>query len=203
MAMGGSLYPEIPTAEEALGVDWSPLPFRGVAGPAELPEEVVTKVSDALAEITKDEEFIVMMESRGFSVAYQDAETFTQTVLRSRDALVEAMQAVGLAQEFAVAARAVGHGRGLDFAEHFLRQLIAEGRKDFEFGLRRLALRLHVRVLEVARGALIEIVEQVAVRPFEVEGVADGATYAGVCELGAARVEEPALSAGGILVGQR
>lgn len=93
-----SLYPEIPTADEALGVDWSPLPFRGMAGPAELPEEVVTKVSQALAEITEDEDFIAMMESRGFSVAYQDAETFTQTVMRSRDALVEAMQAVGLAQ---------------------------------------------------------------------------------------------------------
>ncbi|WMT87688.1 tripartite tricarboxylate transporter substrate binding protein [Pelagibacterium sp. 26DY04] len=93
-----SLYPDIPTVEEALGVDWSPLPFRGVAGPAGLPEEVVTKVSDALAEITQDEEFIAMMESRGFSVAYQDAETFTQTVMRSRDDLVSAMQAVGLAQ---------------------------------------------------------------------------------------------------------
>ncbi|WP_332712220.1 tripartite tricarboxylate transporter substrate binding protein [Pelagibacterium mangrovi] len=93
-----SLYPDIPTVEEALGVDWSPLPFRGVAGPAGLPEEVVTKVSEALAEITQDEEFIAMMESRGFSVAYQDAETFTQTVMRSRDDLVSAMQAVGLAQ---------------------------------------------------------------------------------------------------------
>ncbi|WP_421950927.1 tripartite tricarboxylate transporter substrate binding protein [Pelagibacterium sp.] len=93
-----SLYPDIPTTGEALGIEWSPLPFRGMAGPAELPEEVVTKVSDALAEITQDEDFIAMMESRGFSVAYQDAETFTQTVMRSRDDLVGAMQAVGLAQ---------------------------------------------------------------------------------------------------------
>ena len=93
-----SLYPDIPTVEEALGVEWSPLPFRGVAGPADLPEEVVTKVSEALAEITQDPEFIAMMESRGFTVAYQDAQTFTQTVMRSRDDLVSAMQAVGLAQ---------------------------------------------------------------------------------------------------------
>ncbi len=93
-----SLYPDIPTVEEALGVDWSPLPFRGMAGPSGLPDEVVTKISEALAEITQDQEFIVMMESRGFSVAYQDAETFTQTVMRARDDLVSAMQAVGLAQ---------------------------------------------------------------------------------------------------------
>ena len=93
-----ALYPDIPTVSEALGVAWSPLPFRGLAGPAGLPEEVVTKVSAALAEITKDEEFIALMKSRGFSVAYQDAETFTKTVMRSRDDLVSAMQAVGLAK---------------------------------------------------------------------------------------------------------
>jgi tripartite-type tricarboxylate transporter receptor subunit TctC len=93
-----ALYPDIPTVSEALGVDWSPLPFRGLAGPAGLPEEVVTKVSEALAEITKDEEFITLMKSRGFSVAYQDSETFTSTVMRSRDDLVSAMQAVGLAK---------------------------------------------------------------------------------------------------------
>lgn len=93
-----ALYPDIPTVSEALGVEWSPLPFRGLAGPAGLPDEVVTKVSEALAEITKDEAFIALMKSRGFSVAYQDAQTFTKTVMRSRDDLVSAMQAVGLAK---------------------------------------------------------------------------------------------------------
>ena len=93
-----ALYPDIPTVSEALGVEWSPLPFRGLAGPADLPDEVVTKVSEALADITKDEEFIALMKSRGFSVAYQDSETFTSTVMRSRDDLVSAMQAVGLAK---------------------------------------------------------------------------------------------------------
>ncbi|BCH20401.1 tripartite tricarboxylate transporter substrate binding protein [Mesorhizobium sp. L-8-3] len=94
-----SLHPELPTAREALGVEWSPLPFRGMAGPAGLPDEVVGKMSDALAEITRDEDFIAMMQSRGFSVAYQDTGTFTDTVKRSRDALVKAMQAVGLAKQ--------------------------------------------------------------------------------------------------------
>ena len=93
------LYPDLPTVNEELGIEWSPLPFRGMAGPADLPEEVVTKVSAALAEITQDEEFKELMSSRGFSVAYQDADAFKQTVTRSRDSLVDAMKAVGLAKE--------------------------------------------------------------------------------------------------------
>jgi tripartite-type tricarboxylate transporter receptor subunit TctC len=91
-------FPDLPTMPEALGVEWSPLPFRGLAGPAGLPEEVTTKVSAALAEITKDPEFVSFMGSRGFSVAYQDAATFTKTVNETTANLTEAMKAVGLAK---------------------------------------------------------------------------------------------------------
>jgi tripartite-type tricarboxylate transporter receptor subunit TctC len=91
-------YPDLPTMPDALGVDWSPLPFRAIAGPAELPAEVVEKVSTALEEITESPEFNEFMASRGFSVAYQDSATFTQTVNTSAANLVSAMEAVGLAQ---------------------------------------------------------------------------------------------------------
>lgn len=91
-------FPDLPTMPEALGVEWSPLPFRGVAGPAGLPEEVATKVSAALAEITKDPEFVSFMNSRGFSVAYQDSATFTNTVNEATANLTEAMKVVGLAK---------------------------------------------------------------------------------------------------------
>lgn len=91
-------YPDLPSMPEALGVEWSPLPFRAVAGPADLPEDVVQKISAALKEITEDAEFNTFMASRGFSVAYQDSATFTETVNVSSANLVDAMKAVGLAQ---------------------------------------------------------------------------------------------------------
>jgi tripartite-type tricarboxylate transporter receptor subunit TctC len=91
-------FPDLPTMPEALKVEWSPLPFRGVAGPAGLPEEVATKVSAALEEITEDPEFVAFMSSRGFSIAYQDAPTFTETVSDSAASLTEAMKVVGLAK---------------------------------------------------------------------------------------------------------
>ncbi|MFV0360705.1 Bug family tripartite tricarboxylate transporter substrate binding protein [Tropicimonas sp.] len=93
------VYPDLKTTDEIFGIDWSPLPFRGLAGPAGLPEDVTMTLSDALAEITADAEFRDFMASRGFSVAYQDSPTFTETVMASRTGLVEAMKAVGMATD--------------------------------------------------------------------------------------------------------
>jgi tripartite-type tricarboxylate transporter receptor subunit TctC len=93
-----SNYPNLPAMPESLNVQWSPLPFRAVAGPVGIPDEVRTKVSAALKEITADPEFIKFMNSRGFSVAYQDSATFTKTVKESAENLVDAMKAVGLAK---------------------------------------------------------------------------------------------------------
>jgi tripartite-type tricarboxylate transporter receptor subunit TctC len=92
------LYPDLPTSDEVLGIKWSPLPFRGMAGPKGLPDDVVQKVSAALKEITEDAEFKKFMTSRGFSVAYQDAPTFAATVKAAHDGLSETMKAVGLAK---------------------------------------------------------------------------------------------------------
>lgn len=95
------VFPDLPTTDEIFGINWSPLPFRGLAGPAGLPEDVTATLSTALAEITADPGFKEFMASRGFSVAYQDSPTFTETVMNARTGLVEAMKAVGMATEAA------------------------------------------------------------------------------------------------------
>lgn len=92
-------YPKLPTMPEALNVQWSPLPFRGVAGPAGLPKEVAEKVATALADIVKDPEFVKLMTSRGFSVAYQDTAEFTKTVTQDAKELSETMALLGLAKK--------------------------------------------------------------------------------------------------------
>jgi tripartite-type tricarboxylate transporter receptor subunit TctC len=58
----------------------------------------VSKVESALKDITEDPEFISLMSSRGFSVAYQDAATFEQTVKSSAEGLTAAMKSAGLTQ---------------------------------------------------------------------------------------------------------
>ena len=93
-----SNYPNIPDMPEALGVEWSPLPFRALAAPKGIPDEVTHKLEVALKEITADPEFVKFMNSRGFSVAYQDSATFTKTVQESAENLLAAMKSVGLAK---------------------------------------------------------------------------------------------------------
>lgn len=93
-----ALYPDLPTTSELFDTDWSPLPFRGIAAPTGIPEEVVSKVEAALKEITEDSAFQDFMASRGFSVAYQDAATFEQTVTSAAEGLGSAMSSAGLTQ---------------------------------------------------------------------------------------------------------
>lgn len=93
-----TLYPGLPTTDELLNIQWSPLPFRGMAGPEGLPQDVVDTISATLKEITEDTSFQDFMSSQGYSVAYQDTSTFSETVLSARDGLTETMSAVGLGQ---------------------------------------------------------------------------------------------------------
>ncbi len=93
-----ALYPDLPTTTELFDTDWSPLPFRGIAAPTGIPDEVVSKVETALKEITEDSAFQDFMASRGFSVAYQDAATFEQTVTSAAEGLGSAMSSAGLTQ---------------------------------------------------------------------------------------------------------
>lgn len=90
------LYPDLPTTTEIFDVQWSPMPFRGMAAPAGIPDEVVTKVEAALKDITEDAAFNDMMASRGFSVAYQDAAGFEDTVTAASEGLSAAMASAGL-----------------------------------------------------------------------------------------------------------
>lgn len=92
------LFPDLPTTTEALGVEWSPMPFRGLAGPDGLPAETVEKLEAALKEICDDPEFQSFMSARGFSVAYQDSATFRQTVYDDYEGLAETMKVLGLAK---------------------------------------------------------------------------------------------------------
>lgn len=92
------LYPDLPTTQEIFEVDWSPLPYRGLAAPDGIPAEVIGKVEAALQEITEDPEFQAFMTARGFSVAYQSAADFERTVRGSSEGLSAAMRTVGLSQ---------------------------------------------------------------------------------------------------------
>jgi len=91
-------WPDLTTTTEAFDINWSPLPFRGLAAPKGLPKDITKTLSKTLKDITEDPEFRKFMASRGFSVAYQNSADFTKTVMQSREGLVKTMKTLGLAK---------------------------------------------------------------------------------------------------------
>jgi tripartite-type tricarboxylate transporter receptor subunit TctC len=91
-------FPDVPTLEEATGLDWTVAAWRGIAGPKGLPQEVADKVVPLLKQIHESQEFNDFMAQRGFGVVWRDPEGFEQWMAESDQALGEVMQAVGLAK---------------------------------------------------------------------------------------------------------
>ena len=90
------------------------------------------------------------------------------------------------AQVAPVVAGAVGRGRHEGLGEDLLRHGGPVGFEEGEFGLGRQTARRELRVLEVARHAVVEPIELVLVEPLEVEGVGERLAHAAVLELRAA-----------------
>lgn len=91
--------PDVPTVEEQTGEPVSLGAWRGIAGPTNLPENVVEQLSVAMENIVASDQFVEVMGSRGFGVSYLDASSFTD-FLAARDASFgSALKAAGLAAE--------------------------------------------------------------------------------------------------------
>lgn len=86
-------FPDVPTAGEQIEGAAPGGVFRAVVGPAGLPEEVKTKLEDAIKQIYDSEEFQSAMNARGFGLQYRNSEELldwmlvheadTETVLRA------------------------------------------------------------------------------------------------------------------------
>ena len=91
-------FPDVPTLNEATGLDWKVAAWRGIAGPAGLPQEVSDTITPLLEKIHGSEEFAKFMAQRGYGVVWRDAEGVYDWMAESDQALGEVMKAVGLAQ---------------------------------------------------------------------------------------------------------
>ena len=69
-------FPDVPTAEEQIGEPVSGGAWRGVAGPAGLPDEIVSRMEDALRQIGESDEFRNAMTERGFGMMWRDHDEF-------------------------------------------------------------------------------------------------------------------------------
>jgi tripartite-type tricarboxylate transporter receptor subunit TctC len=90
-------FHDVPTLKEATGLGWTIAAWRGVAGPASMPQGVVDTLVPVLKEIHDGQEFRDFMAQRGFGVVWRDPEGFREYMAESNEALGSVMKAVGIA----------------------------------------------------------------------------------------------------------
>ena len=92
------LYPDIPTLKEETGSDWTMGAWRGIVGPAGLPEEVVEVLIPALEAVYNSEQYREFMAAQGYGIRWAAGDDFGAFMQRSDESMGEVMAAVGLAQ---------------------------------------------------------------------------------------------------------
>jgi tripartite-type tricarboxylate transporter receptor subunit TctC len=91
-------FPNVPTLNETLGINYSVSAWRGLAGPHNLPREVVDVLVPAIKRAYDSREFQEFMASRGFGTVYADPEGFARFMAEGDRAMGEAMRGAGLAR---------------------------------------------------------------------------------------------------------
>ncbi len=91
-------FPDVPTLEEATGLDFQLGAWRGLAGPKGLPKEVTDKLVPLAKKVYDSKEFQDFMASRGFAVLYAPPQEFA-AFMKARDESTGAvMKGLGLAK---------------------------------------------------------------------------------------------------------
>ena len=91
-------FPDVPTLKEATGLDWMTGAWRGIAGPAGMPQEAVDTLLTTLREVYESKEFADFMAQRGFGMVWRETDDYRAFMAESDRAFGEVMQAVGLAR---------------------------------------------------------------------------------------------------------
>ncbi|MBL0936518.1 MAG: tripartite tricarboxylate transporter substrate binding protein [Rhizobiaceae bacterium] len=92
------LFPEVPTLSEAIGSDWQIGAWRGIVGPQGLPDDVATRLMDALEAVYNSEEYKTFMAAQGYGVRWARGAEFGTFMEEADASLGATMEAVGLAQ---------------------------------------------------------------------------------------------------------
>jgi len=93
-----SLYPDVPTAQQAIGTTWTLGTWRGVGAPKNLPPDIERRLQAAVKRACDSREYRDFMAKRGFGVRWAEPAEFTRLMAASDAQMGVAMKAVGLAR---------------------------------------------------------------------------------------------------------
>ncbi|HTN63345.1 MAG TPA: tripartite tricarboxylate transporter substrate-binding protein, partial [Devosia sp.] len=89
-------FPEIPTLEEETGMVLELGAWRGLVGPAGLPDDVTAKLKAALEVVYNDPEFQSAMIDRGFGLRWRDADAFGTFMAEEETSVRDLVRVLGL-----------------------------------------------------------------------------------------------------------
>lgn len=91
--------PDVSSAAEAGNIEFVTISgWRGLAGPKGLPDEVVSKIEEALAEVAGSAEFLEFMNSKKYNVSVLSAKDFEEYLAVRQQAFGDALRDAGLIQ---------------------------------------------------------------------------------------------------------
>ena len=91
-------FADVPTLQEAAGLDWQMAAWRGLAGPKGMPDDVTATLTTAFEKVWNSAEFQDFMKGRGFGLVWKPGAEFSEWMSASDEALGGVMKAVGLAK---------------------------------------------------------------------------------------------------------
>jgi tripartite-type tricarboxylate transporter receptor subunit TctC len=97
-AQRNPLFPDVPTLNETLGINYSVGAWRGLAGPKGMPADIAAKYTAELKKAYDSAEFKDFMKSRGFGVVWAPADGFAEFMAKGDASMATAMKAAGLAK---------------------------------------------------------------------------------------------------------
>jgi tripartite-type tricarboxylate transporter receptor subunit TctC len=92
------LYPQVPTAKEAIGTNWKMGPWRGIGAPKGLPGAIETRLQAAVKKAYESPEYRDFMTARGFGMRWADGAEFARLMASTDEQMATLMRTVGLAQ---------------------------------------------------------------------------------------------------------
>ncbi|CEP34157.1 MULTISPECIES: Bug family tripartite tricarboxylate transporter substrate binding protein [Halomonadaceae] len=90
-------FPDIPTAEEVTGDEWAAGTWRGLIGPAGLPDDVVNTLAEAAEAVYGSDTFQDFMTNQGFGMQWEGPEGFHDFMAESDKNNAEIIDKLGLA----------------------------------------------------------------------------------------------------------
>ncbi len=91
-------HPDVPTANEALDVDFAIAGWRGLGAPAGLPDDVEAELQAAMEEIVASPEFREQMGNLNYGVVWEGGDDFEAYLAERAKAFGDAIEAANLGQ---------------------------------------------------------------------------------------------------------